>query len=208
MARQDGYARYTIRIPSELYEQVKRVAGEASVNSVVIAALRHLVANSSAAGAEVSTAADREAPKLEMVRFEEAAKIIQNMNEALQDAAKRSTRAPATAPTPETILAINDERRRCAGIAIEFLLSTGADEAQALASPLVTKILRPELGAPPSIIGTTSAAIVQDEPDTGSLLPQPPVTFADDLPSPEDAYAAMGWDKSLRSDKPEENGNG
>jgi hypothetical protein len=40
--------------------------------------------------------------------------------------------------------AINDERRRCAAIIIDYLMAAGADEAQAIGSPLVAKILRPQ----------------------------------------------------------------
>ena len=39
MAKQDDYTRYTIRIPTPLYERVKAAAGEASVNSLVVATL-------------------------------------------------------------------------------------------------------------------------------------------------------------------------
>lgn len=39
MTRDDGYTRYTIRIPTPLYERVKAAAGEASVNSLVVATL-------------------------------------------------------------------------------------------------------------------------------------------------------------------------
>lgn len=39
MAKQDDYTRYTIRIPTPLYERVKAAAGDASVNSVIITAL-------------------------------------------------------------------------------------------------------------------------------------------------------------------------
>lgn len=36
MTRDDGYTRYTMRIPTPLYERVKQEAGEASVNSLVV----------------------------------------------------------------------------------------------------------------------------------------------------------------------------
>lgn len=39
MARQDDYTRYTIRIPTDLYERVKASSGEASVNSTIVAVL-------------------------------------------------------------------------------------------------------------------------------------------------------------------------
>lgn len=39
MTRDDGYTRYTVRIPTPLYERVKQAAGEASVNSLVVEAL-------------------------------------------------------------------------------------------------------------------------------------------------------------------------
>jgi hypothetical protein len=39
MAKQDDYTRYTIRIPTPLYERVKEAAGEKSVNAEIIAAL-------------------------------------------------------------------------------------------------------------------------------------------------------------------------
>lgn len=36
MTRDDGYTRYTVRIPTPLYERVKVAAGEASVNSLIV----------------------------------------------------------------------------------------------------------------------------------------------------------------------------
>jgi hypothetical protein len=39
MAKQDDYTRYTIRIPTPLYERVKEAAGEASVNSLIVSLL-------------------------------------------------------------------------------------------------------------------------------------------------------------------------
>lgn len=39
MAKQDDYTRYTIRIPTPLYERVKRAAGEKSVNAEIVAIL-------------------------------------------------------------------------------------------------------------------------------------------------------------------------
>lgn len=39
MAKQDEYARYTIRIPAELYERLKASAGNKSVNAEIIARL-------------------------------------------------------------------------------------------------------------------------------------------------------------------------
>lgn len=39
MAKQDDYTRYTIRIPTPLYERVKAAAGEASVNAEIAATL-------------------------------------------------------------------------------------------------------------------------------------------------------------------------
>lgn len=36
MTRDDGYTRYTVRIPTPLYERVKTAAGEASVNSLLV----------------------------------------------------------------------------------------------------------------------------------------------------------------------------
>lgn len=36
MARQDSYSRYTIRVPSDLYERVKLAAGDKSINAQVI----------------------------------------------------------------------------------------------------------------------------------------------------------------------------
>lgn len=39
MARDDGYTRYTVRIPTPLYERVKKAAGEKSVNAEIVATL-------------------------------------------------------------------------------------------------------------------------------------------------------------------------
>ncbi|ARU02653.1 hypothetical protein [Yoonia vestfoldensis] len=39
MARDDGYTRYTVRIPTPLYERVKAAAGEKSVNAEIVEAL-------------------------------------------------------------------------------------------------------------------------------------------------------------------------
>ncbi|UFS66564.1 hypothetical protein LO749_18845 [Paracoccus denitrificans] len=39
MAKQDDYTRYTIRIPTPLYERVKAAAGEKSVNAEIVEAL-------------------------------------------------------------------------------------------------------------------------------------------------------------------------
>lgn len=39
MAKQDDYTRYTIRIPTPLYERVKAAAGEKSVNAEIVATL-------------------------------------------------------------------------------------------------------------------------------------------------------------------------
>lgn len=39
MAKQDDYTRYTIRIPTPLYERVKTAAGEKSVNAEIVATL-------------------------------------------------------------------------------------------------------------------------------------------------------------------------
>lgn len=39
MTRDDGYTRYTLRIPTPLYERVKAAAGEASVNAEILATL-------------------------------------------------------------------------------------------------------------------------------------------------------------------------
>lgn len=39
MAKQDDYTRYTIRIPTPLYERVKDAAGEKSVNAEIVATL-------------------------------------------------------------------------------------------------------------------------------------------------------------------------
>lgn len=39
MAKQDDYTRYTIRLPTPLYERVKDAAGEASVNSLIVQVL-------------------------------------------------------------------------------------------------------------------------------------------------------------------------
>ncbi|PWE26721.1 hypothetical protein C4N9_20905 [Pararhodobacter marinus] len=39
MAKQDDYTRYTIRLPTPLYERVKEAAGEASVNSLIVQVL-------------------------------------------------------------------------------------------------------------------------------------------------------------------------
>lgn len=39
MAGHDGYTRYTVRIPTPLYERVKDAAGEKSVNAEIVAAL-------------------------------------------------------------------------------------------------------------------------------------------------------------------------
>ncbi|MFE3839408.1 hypothetical protein [Pseudogemmobacter sonorensis] len=39
MAKQDDYTRYTIRLPTPLYERVKAAAGEASVNSLIVQVL-------------------------------------------------------------------------------------------------------------------------------------------------------------------------
>jgi hypothetical protein len=47
--------------------------------------------------------------------------------------------------TPEATIATNNERARCAQLVINFFLDAGADEAQAIAQPLVAAILRPTL---------------------------------------------------------------
>ncbi|MFH5773602.1 hypothetical protein ACHFJ0_05070 [Paracoccus sp. NGMCC 1.201697] len=39
MAKQDDYTRYTIRIPTDLYERVKAAAGDKSVNAQIIEVL-------------------------------------------------------------------------------------------------------------------------------------------------------------------------
>lgn len=39
MAKQDDYVRYTIRLPASLYEQVRKAAGDKSVNAEIIARL-------------------------------------------------------------------------------------------------------------------------------------------------------------------------
>lgn len=39
MAKQDDYTRYTVRIPTPLYERIKDAAGEASVNAEIVATL-------------------------------------------------------------------------------------------------------------------------------------------------------------------------
>lgn len=39
MTRDDGYTRYTVRIPTPLYERVKAAAGEKSVNAEIVSAL-------------------------------------------------------------------------------------------------------------------------------------------------------------------------
>lgn len=39
MAKQDDYVRYTVRLPAELYERIKRAAGDKSVNAEIIATL-------------------------------------------------------------------------------------------------------------------------------------------------------------------------
>lgn len=39
MTRDDGYTRYTVRIPTPLYERVRRAAGEKSVNAEIVATL-------------------------------------------------------------------------------------------------------------------------------------------------------------------------
>lgn len=39
MAKQDEYTRYTIRVPTHLYERVKKSAGEKSVNAEIVATL-------------------------------------------------------------------------------------------------------------------------------------------------------------------------
>lgn len=39
MVRDDGYTRYTVRIPTPLYERVKAAAGEKSVNAEIVEAL-------------------------------------------------------------------------------------------------------------------------------------------------------------------------
>lgn len=36
MARQDSYSRYTIRVPTDLYERVKIAAGDKSINAQII----------------------------------------------------------------------------------------------------------------------------------------------------------------------------
>lgn len=41
MAKQDDYTRYTIRIPTPLYEQIKAAAGEKSVNAEIIERLQN-----------------------------------------------------------------------------------------------------------------------------------------------------------------------
>lgn len=44
MARQDDYVRYTIRVPEELYAQIKAAAGEKSVNAEIILRLESAMA--------------------------------------------------------------------------------------------------------------------------------------------------------------------
>lgn len=75
-----------------------------------------------------------------------------------------------------------------------YIVSLGRDEEAQLAvsgSLTLAAARFQRLDPPPA------PPSVQDEPDRGSLLPQPPVAFANDLPSPEDAYAAMSWDATL-----------
>jgi hypothetical protein len=36
MAKQDDYARYTIRVPADLYQRLQEAAGEASINAEII----------------------------------------------------------------------------------------------------------------------------------------------------------------------------
>jgi len=36
MAKQDDYVRYTIRVPADLYEQIREAAGDKSVNAEII----------------------------------------------------------------------------------------------------------------------------------------------------------------------------
>lgn len=39
MTRDDGYTRYTMRIPTDLYDRIKEAAGEKSVNAEVLGVL-------------------------------------------------------------------------------------------------------------------------------------------------------------------------
>ena len=39
MKKDDGYTRYTVRIPTPLYERIKDAAGEKSVNAEIVQAL-------------------------------------------------------------------------------------------------------------------------------------------------------------------------
>lgn len=39
MSRDDGYTRYTMRIPTDLYDRIKEAAGEKSVNAEVLGIL-------------------------------------------------------------------------------------------------------------------------------------------------------------------------
>lgn len=39
MTRNDGYTRYTVRLPTPLYERVKAASGEKSVNAEIVEAL-------------------------------------------------------------------------------------------------------------------------------------------------------------------------
>lgn len=39
MSRDDGYTRYTMRIPTDLYDRIKEAAGEKSVNAEVLGVL-------------------------------------------------------------------------------------------------------------------------------------------------------------------------
>ena len=39
MAGHDGYTRYTMRIPDDLYERIKEAAGEKSINAEILAVL-------------------------------------------------------------------------------------------------------------------------------------------------------------------------
>ncbi|HEV2518015.1 MAG TPA: hypothetical protein VGV07_22380 [Devosia sp.] len=65
MAKQDEYTRYTIRVPSKLYERLQSAAGDASVNAEIIRRL------------ELSFQLDRELPIASMALDEMEAGIAQ-----------------------------------------------------------------------------------------------------------------------------------
>lgn len=62
MAGHDGYTRYTVRIPTPLYERVKDAAGEKSVNAEIVATLEE----------KYPAATDLQSYTKELIEFAEA----------------------------------------------------------------------------------------------------------------------------------------